>query len=310
MKPQLANNVNLKTLQFPVIAQPKIDGVRAINLDGTLTGRSLKKFDGYGVTEYFSKSEYRYLDGEMILGNDPRAEHLCNLTTGALSSFKGVTEMKDIHWFVFDYLKDPNLPYYKRYEELRTVVNKLNSPRIHLIPSSILGTERGLLDYIGLTLEQGFEGVIIRNPNCFVKEGRPSKKQELVRYKPWQDSEILVTGVTEGNTNTSLAVINELGYIERSLSLSGMVPNGMVGSLQGVILEDVFSCVTGSLLFPKGLEVTISKGCMSHCEARHYFENQSLIVGSIVKFKFMAYGCKDLPRMGGYLSHRMAVDLS
>ena len=41
MKPQLANDANLATLKYPLIVQPKIDGVRALNINGTLTGRSL-----------------------------------------------------------------------------------------------------------------------------------------------------------------------------------------------------------------------------------------------------------------------------
>ena len=61
MKPQLANDANLATLKYPLIVQPKIDGVRALNINGTLTGRSLDPFKGFGITEYWSKPEFRYL---------------------------------------------------------------------------------------------------------------------------------------------------------------------------------------------------------------------------------------------------------
>ena len=54
IKPQLAEDAILEEVKFPCIVQPKIDGVRALNLTGTLTGRSLKPFEGHGITEYFT----------------------------------------------------------------------------------------------------------------------------------------------------------------------------------------------------------------------------------------------------------------
>lgn len=65
MRPQLANDANLSTIKYPCLVQPKIDGVRALNINGTLTGRSLDPFKGFGITEYWSKPEFKYLDGEM-----------------------------------------------------------------------------------------------------------------------------------------------------------------------------------------------------------------------------------------------------
>lgn len=99
IKPQLAEDAVLDKVVFPVLCQTKVDGVRAMNLDGTLTGRSLDPFEGFGITEYFSKPEFIGFDGEMTLGNLPNSpDRLCSLTTGAMGRFKGVTEMADLHW--------------------------------------------------------------------------------------------------------------------------------------------------------------------------------------------------------------------
>ena len=43
MKAMLATDYEEAKLRFPVLAQPKIDGVRGVNFFGTLTGRSLKQ---------------------------------------------------------------------------------------------------------------------------------------------------------------------------------------------------------------------------------------------------------------------------
>jgi len=314
MKPQLAEDAILDKVVYPVYCQPKIDGVRAMNLKGTLTGRSLDPFEGFGITEYFSKPEFVGLDGEMILGDKPNCtDRLCSKTTGAMGRFKGVTVMPDLTWWVFDYItpETVKLPYRDRYALLANRVNVLNHPRIHLVPNAHVGA-RGLLDtIIAAHSEQGFEGTIIRNPNAVYKEGRATKKgQELWRVKPWGDAEIVVTGVTEGQMNCNEAKTNTLGRTERSSAQAGMVPNGQVGSIQGEMLNDFHCPLTGKLLFAKGLPITVGSGEMSVKEATHYFQNQHEIVGHIVKFKHMLHGIKDLPRFPTYMSHRLPQDLS
>jgi DNA ligase 1 len=314
MKPSLAKDADLEEVKFPCWVQPKIDGVRALNLTGRLTGRSLDEFEGFGISDYFSKPEFRGLDGEMILGNVPNSsERLCSMTTGAMGRFKGVTEMADLHWWVFDNLGPglPELPYADRYRYLEHRVVGLNHPNIHLVPYTSVYDAHMLKTVIGRFAEQGYEGTIIRNPMAPHKEGRATKKgQELWRVKPWADAEIQVTGITEGNENWNEKKTNSLGRSERGSSKEGMVPNGQVGSLQGTMLEDFHDPLTHRLMFPKGMPVTVSSGAMSVAEATHYFKYPNEIVGHIVKFQHMTHGVKDAPRFPGYVSHRLLQDLS
>ena len=311
MKPQLANDANLATLKYPLIVQPKIDGVRALNISGTLTGRSLDPFKGFGITEYWSKPEFRYLDGEMTLGPNPASpDRLCSLTTGALGAFKGVTSMADVYLHCFDWLAEPNLPYFQRYEMLKAYVEKLAHPRVHLVPLHIANNREELDALIAHFFDEGYEGAIIRNLAAPAKEGRPSKvKQELVRVKGWMDSEMLVTGFTEGQTNTNEAKTNTLGRTERSSAKDGMVPNGMVGSIHGTMIGDCFHPITGEKLFADGLPITIGTGTMTDAELLDYFKHPEKLVGHPVKFKHLAHGVKGLPRMGNYISHRLKEDM-
>ena len=312
IKPQLAEDAILDQVKFPCIVQPKIDGVRALNLNGTLTGRSLKPFEGFGITEFFSRPQFMGLDGEMTLGDKPNCtERLCSLTTGAMGRFKGVDEMPDLHWWVFDCLADPSLPYGARYWRLKEVVEKLRHPRIHLVPMYQAYTRPSLNTLIADFFDLGYEGTIIRNPDAPYKEGRATKKgQELWRVKPWADAEILVTGVSEGEINTNEAKKNALGCTERSSAKVGMVANGQIGSIQGVMLADFRDPFTGKLLFEKGLPVTVGSGEMTVNEAEYYFKNQKEIIGHVVKFKHMTHGVKDLPRFPTYVSHRLPQDMS
>ncbi len=314
MKPQLAEDAILESVILPCWVQPKIDGVRALNLTGQLTGRSLDPFKGFGITDYFSQPEFIGLDGEMTLGNKPNCgERLCSATTGAMGRFKGVTEMADLHWWVFDYLTPDTLelPYGQRYAVLRAKLLDGPHPRIHLVPSSESRTAWELNATVAEFARLGYEGTIIRNPRAAYKEGRATKKgQELWRVKPWADAEILVTGITEGQVNWNEKKTNTLGRSERSSAKAGMVPNGQVGSIQGTMLADFYDPISGKLLFPKGLMITVGSGEMSVEEAIYYFEHPAEIVGHIVKFKHMTHGVKDLPRFPTYISHRLLQDLS
>ena len=165
--------------------------------------------------------------------------------------------------------------------------------------------------YIAGNFDQGYEGTIIRNPEAPYKPGRATQKgQELWRVKPWADAEILVTGVSEGEINTNEAKKNALGRTERSSAKVGMVNNGQIGSIQGVMLADFHDPFTGKLLFAKGLPVTVGSGEMTVNEAEYYFKNQKEIIGHVVKFKHMTHGVKDLPRFPTYVSHRLPQDMS
>lgn len=314
LKPQLAEDAVLDKVQFPCIVQAKIDGVRAMNLGGTLTGRSLDPFKGFGITNYFSRPEFLGFDGEMTLGDRPNCgERLCSLTTGAMGRFKDVTEMPDLHWWVFDLVTPETvaLRYEDRHAALSRQIIKLGHPRVHLVPSYVVDTAAHLAHNIAQFAAGGYEGTIIRNPHAPYKAGRATLKgQELWRVKPWADFEILVTGITEGQINGNEAKTNTLGRTERSSAKIGMVPNGQVGSIQGTMLADFYDPVTGKLLFAKGLPVTAGSGEMSVAEAADYFSNPHKIIGHIAKVKTMTHGVKDLPRFPTYVSHRLPQDMS
>jgi len=314
MKPQLAEDAQLNMVRFPVIVQPKIDGVRALNLTGQLTGRSLDPFKGFGITDYFSRAEFVGLDGEMILGENPACpERLCSATTGAMGRFKGVTEMPDLTWWLFDLLTADTaaLRYAERHSLLKRRLAALKHPRLRLVPAYLAHGPDEMKGYISRFADEGYEGTILRNPDAPAKPGRATLKgQELWRVKPWADFEILVTGITEGRMNLNEAKKNTLGRTERSSAKDGQVPNGQVGSIQGTLLADFFDPITGRLLFKKGLAITAGSGEMSVEEAIHFFQNQHLIVGHIAKVKHMTHGVKSLPRFPTFVSLRLPEDIS
>ena len=100
-KPMLASPFDEALLKFPVLASPKLDGVRAIVRDGVVLSRALKPIPNKWVQQRFSHLEH--FDGELIVGASNHPDVLrtttsgvifapsCFATTWAVSSRTGLT---------------------------------------------------------------------------------------------------------------------------------------------------------------------------------------------------------------------------
>jgi hypothetical protein len=298
----LAVNYVEEKLRFPVLLQPKIDGVRGLTLRGQLTGRSLKTHANLHVTKHFSQLVYSGLDGEMAAAQETHPE-LCRLTSSALSTVKNEPF---ILWHVFDLINDRtfNQPYEYRYHALAQHLFRIlqNDPVSHnylrIVPSYICRNLEEVLYYDALWLAAGYEGSIIRGPQCLYKQGRSTVNEGgLLRIKRFIQEEAIVLRVEEGQINDNEATVNELGQTSRSTHKENMTPNGMVGRL---ICEDVKT---------KKI-ITVAPGRMTHDERRAWFAKPSLIVGQMIKYKHFLVGVKDKPRFPTFQCIRMASDIS
>lgn len=305
-KPMLAEDAVRDKLRFPLILQPKIDGVRGINLGTRTTGRSLKGFDNQYASRFFSSPELSYLDGEFAAAakTDPA---LCRLTTSALSTITGEPFLL---WHVFDFLRPGvvDLPYIRRLESLSSYVVELQAREWNQkLPPSFAHLR--VIDYeIVKSLDEldareehflglGYEGVILRDPMGSYKNGRSTVREGgLLRIKQFIEEEAIVLSVEEGQTNTNEAKTNPLGYTERSTIKENMLPNGMVGKL---ICRDIKT----------GNEITVAPGKMLHQDRVTFFEQQNLIIGKTIKYKHFPRGVKDKCRFPTFQSIRMSADI-
>lgn len=309
MKPMLATDADESKLRYPLYVQPKIDGVRALNLFGRLTGRSLKEHKNRAVTARFSHSKYIGLDGEMAIDDVPYTdEALCRLTTSALST---ITGRSNVDWWVFDFITQDtkNLPYRERFRLLQERVKEIGDPYVQVVPCWEISSHAELVAADEYFLEQGFEGTITRDPAGMYKFGRSTtREQGLLRIKRFVEEEAAVIGMTEGQHNANEAKTNELGQTERSTHQENMIPNGMIGNLICKALKDVVDH-NGTKLISCGQEITVAAGCMTHDQRVHYFANPGDILDKVIKFKFFPKGIKDKPRFPTFQSFRMESDM-
>lgn len=302
MKPMLAEDAVEEKLRYPAYVQPKLDGVRALNLYGTLTGRSLKKFGNRHVTKLYSRSDFVGFDGEMILfDKNPFDEAMCRLTVSALGTHEYEPRMR---WVLFDYatIQTAPLPYRDRLVLLEErVLEMVRDQRLQDTGIAIATMKNHIVNNHEelLAVEAMYptaEGLIVRDPDKPYKFGRSTpREQGLLRIKRFVEEDAVVNGVSEGQTNTNEATIDARGYTERSTHQAGMVPNGMVGTLH---CTDVKT----------GAPIDVAPGCATHPEREAWLRDQKLIVGKTIKYKHFPKGVKDKPRYPTFQSIRMEAD--
>lgn len=313
MKPILACDYETDKSKFPYLAFPKIDGVRALNVDGKLVGRSGKSFKNKLNTEFFSDERFTGFDGEMVVDRIT-GFGICNETTSALGTIKGAIPTR---WCLFDYVVDgfnADRTYLERYMQLCYLVDRLyyDQPalrnRIWVIPYDEVKTQEELDAYEISKLEEKYEGVVLRCPHGVYKYGRTTARESnYLRLKRFMDSEIRVTNIIEGLSNQNTLKHNPNGYAERSTHAENMVPNGMVGTICGHALKT--ETFNGKVVINEGDYIELSPGKMTHRERKYYYENRNELFGKIAKFQFFPVGIKDKPRFPTFQGLRDPVDL-
>lgn len=303
MKPMLASDYNEAKLKFPILMQPKIDGVRGWNVGGRLVGRSLKTHANKYVTALLSQPELEGLDGELAAEHECHPD-LCRITTSAMSSIHGEPF---VLWWLFDWVTPAtaDLPYDERYDALMGWVLHLQSQpefahfagQLRVVPRDVVNNLERLNELDTHWLDMGYEGSIIRDPNGKHKQGRSTVREGgLLRVKRFEDAEAVVIEIVEGNSNQNEAQINELGQQFRSSHAEGMVASGRVGSMICRNLSD-------------GETITVGPGRMTADERVYFWNNSSELIGKTIKYQHFPKGVKDKPRFPTFQSIRATSDI-
>lgn len=317
LKPHLACDWDRTKLKYPVILMPKVDGVRALSLFGAVTGRSLKAFKNNFVTNRFSGGHTLGFDGELADG-DPTAQDLCRKTSGLVGRKKDKPgkpkESQALDWWVFDFLAPHiiDLPYKDRLYHLGQAVYALQisgNTTIKTMPWTIAYNEADVLAFEEKCLNEGYEGVIGRDPEGLHKSGRATTKVGAYwRIKRFVDFEGEILELLEAMENTNEAKTNELGRTERSSHQENKVPKGMVGTIRKRVLKDVE--YLGESVLKENDIVDVGPGELDHKQRKEMWDNRAEFVGQIGKSKFFPKGMKDKPRFGTFISVRAEEDMS
>jgi DNA ligase-1 len=283
-KPMLASDADLTTLRFPVIASPKLDGIRAIVIDGVVMSRSLKPIPNKYVQSLFANCEY--FDGELIVG-EPTSKTVYRDTVSHVMAHDK-TDF-DVRLYVFDHVEYLDHTYVRRKKRLHGV-----NGSVYMHASKLINDGTELIAYEEECLALGYEGLILRDPNSKYKCGRGTAKEQIIlKLKRFKDDEATVIGFEERMHNANEATTNELGRTSRSSHKANLVPMGTLGAIQ--------------VRF-NGIDFNIGTG-FDDAQRAEIWANRKAYLGKLAKFKHFPIGTKDAPRHPVFLGWRDKADL-
>ena len=275
-------------IDFPMLASPKLDGIRCTVWGGTPFSRSLKAIPNAFITDSILSAGFAdVLDGELVVGA-ANADDVYRRTTSGVMSKDG---RPDFTFWVFDVVRADE-PAVHRQTSLLAMGGRLPE-WCRVLPQKLVGSVADLDAFEAECLAQGFEGVILRHPDGRYKHGRSTAKEGLLlKVKRYVDSEAEIIGVEELMRNGNSAFENELGLTSRSTAKEGLAPAGVLGALV---------CRTVD-----GVDFRIGTGFTAEMRADFWGQN---LIGKLAKYKHFEVGAKDAPRHPVFLGFRHQEDL-
>ncbi|ANY29516.1 DNA ligase [Pseudoalteromonas phage PH1] len=275
-RPMLAYNKTpkLSVLKYPLLASPKLDGIRCIMADGIAYTRSMKRVPNMHVQNELKKLQLHGLDGELMLNNSTDF----NDVQSAMMSVHG---KPDFHLAVFDDWSMESSTFVERTNEAQNKVITLGCPLVRYVPHTLMHSAEELQEFWDNCIEAGHEGAMARAIRGPYKRGRSTLLQGyLIKLKVWHDAEAKVTGVTELFSNENDAEVGELGQTKRSKSQDGLVAADTLGAL----------CVTYA-----GKTFNVGSG-FDAATRKALWQKKDSLIGKTITFKYLNLSKYGIPR--------------
>lgn len=285
---------DLNKLTYPILASPKLNGVRALVVDGKLQTRNGKLIPNRFLQEKFGADpELQGCDGELILG-DPTDPDVWNKTVSAVMSHDGEPK---VTYHIFDVWNSRmHFAYRNKLVKFLEAVYDLAGTGVAIVPHHICDSPDEVLAFEQKVLAAGYEGVILRSPKQLYKHGRSTLREEgMLKLKRFNDSEAKIVGFEELQHNENFAEQNSLGYTERSTHMDSLVGGNTLGA---------FTCVD----LYSGVQFSLGTGFTAQ-QRKRFWETRSDLTGKIVKYKYFPVGIKDKPLHPVFLGFRPLEDL-
>lgn len=248
-------------LRYPVIAQPKIDGVRCYidPFEGPIT-RTDKYIPNNFIREMLHRYEFFGLDGELVL---PGRTFQDTISVVRSADHK---EQYTFMFVVFDHVLEStqHKPYINRLLSISDILHMYGTENMNAIESRQMKDASSLRHYYKEQLAKGEEGIMIRDPQGMYKQGRSTVREGgLLKLKPMKRCVARVIDLVE-NTNKSLGM--------------------------GALL--VSSPEFGEFKIGTGFTLT---------QRREMWQSPDSIIGASILFQYQEKGTKDRPRIPVFL---------
>lgn len=281
IKPLLATKAEFDKIRYPVLATPKLDGIRCLMVDGVAMSRSMKPIPNQFVQEQLQG--LHGFDGELMVNGD-----FNEVQSGIMKK----TGEPDFTFHVFDNWS-LDYCYPLRLEDTDWFCT---NNRVKVLHPVKIASEDAVIAYLDTCLAKGYEGVMIRQPNSKYKFGRSTLKEGiLLKIKKFFDDEAELVEVIEAMTNMNELEADELGYAKRSSNKENLVPAGTAGSMV-VKWKD------------KEFRVGFGPGFTDELK-QEIWDTREELIGELVKFSYQELSKDGIPRFGKMLEIRHPDDL-
>ena len=275
-------------LPFPVLATPKLDGIRCLKVGGKALTRSFKPISNRHAREWIEANLADGVDGELMLRDGTFSE-----TTSAIGRRDG---QPDFVFHVFDYVTDSiNSPYVERINQLAVLPDSVRIVKV--LPVWIRNAAE-LSAYEEECIAAGYEGVMVRTPDSPYKCGRSTEREAwLLKIKRFEDAEAVVLEPYEGMTNQNAAELDAFGRTKRSLAQAGMIGRGELG---GFIVRHLST----------GVEFRLGYNhVVGGIDRVTLWQTRETLIGRVVKFSHQPSGAKEAPRFPKFIGFRESWDM-
>lgn len=286
-KPLLAAKADLDKVKFPVLASPKLDGIRCLVYGGVAVTRSLKPIKNKIIAEALSKPEYEGFDGEIM-------------TYAPAESGGAMEEFNTVQSKVMSADADPGVWKFVVFddhasaggysERLTALLNRAKgAPFMDVLEQAIVHNREELNEVVDGHVSQGFEGTMIRDPSGIYKHGRSTANEgTLLKIKAFEDDEATIIGTVELMRNRNEARTNALGHTERSSHAENKEPAGILGTLR---------------VEWRGKEFELGTG-FTQADREQMWRDREQLIGKLVTFKYQQVSHLGVPRFPVFLGLR------
>ena len=201
-------------ITFPIYSQPKLDGLRCIVTRSGAWSRNWKPFATLEHIQELLKPLFDKFpsivafDGE-VYNHDYRDDFnsICSLVKQTKVTEEDLSRAREkVQYHIYDYVDAEQIEFSARTEQLESYLEEINSPDkiLYRVDTRRCETQEELDDSMGLYIEEGYEGQMVRYAASLYEHKRTDK---LLKRKEFVDAEFEIIGYREGKGNRQGCII-------------------------------------------------------------------------------------------------------
>lgn len=273
----------LPSLPYPMMASPKVDGVRALWTDDGLRSRTMRPFrnEALMLTSRELAPMLDGLDGELVVGPETGPRVLRDTYSGVMSR-EGAPNWRFLAFDRWDVLSEE---FYVRHravlqlhERMRQGGRAARRPEMlrhfHVLPHVMCRSADDVLRLEAEWLRAGYEGLMLRTVDGPYKYGRVTRKQGwMLKMKRFEDGEMLVKALEAALANDNEAETLPDGSRRRGRAAAGRSRE-----------TDLLGVVVGTDV-KTGETVRATAARMTHDERREALRDPSRYLGNVGTYR-------------------------